>query len=104
VINHLAVSCKHCHVSVGEQCNLGGGRAHPSRLEAAAIALGFSEAEAAEIVRGELITMVKRYRSVHGESSLRSEPDAHNRDSGEAPETNSGEQSAEDVANATSEA
>jgi hypothetical protein len=103
-VNHLSVACKYCHAAVGEKCSLSGGRAHPSRIEQAALMLGFSEAEAAEIVRRELMSMVLRYRKATGASSL----DAQNLNFGEAPtvdaqKENSGETPEEELANTPSE-
>jgi hypothetical protein len=38
--------------------------------------MGLSETETAEIVRDELVMMVKRYRALHGRSAAAAEPEA----------------------------
>jgi hypothetical protein len=65
------VACPYCRVAIGENCSgLTLQRAHPSRIETAALAMGLSQAEADDAVRFEQISAVKRYRSLHGESTL----------------------------------
>lgn len=67
-VNATTVSCTFCGAAIAEPCAKVG--AHPSRIEAAARAMGLNQAETNEVVRGELMTRIKRYRALHGPSSL----------------------------------
>lgn len=73
-VNPLSVACPYvcCKASLSEPCPRVG--AHPSRIEAAAKAMGLSDDEAAQLAQDMLTARINRYRAQHGASSLAVEP------------------------------
>ncbi len=70
-VNPMAVRCPFCHAPPAESCTCSGRRvltrshAHPSRIEAAAIAQGMTEAAAKAAGTAEQVASVARYRVDH---------------------------------------